>query len=79
MVLTAARALLVLSLSKALTDFFRSSETPTNVFPLSLYKKIGWHLRQVNHGYALRKVSVFKSGHVSKWTARVTRHVKISP
>ena len=33
----------------------------------------------MNLRYALKKVPVFKSRHVSKWIARVTEHVKLSP
>ena len=81
-VLTTARALKILSLSKILPDFFSSSEAPASVFPLSMYNKICWHIRQLNHRYAFRKVSVFMSRHcldrVLKWTARIARHVKIT-
>ena len=47
------------------------------VFPLSSYSIIGWHLLLVKHRNAFRKIFVLRSGQISKWTAPVTRHVKI--
>ena len=66
-------------LSRLRTHRFNSSFAPTNVLPLSLRISFGWQLRDAKPRRALRKVSVFKSGHASRCAACVTTHVKMRP
>ena len=68
----------ILSLSQASTVFFIPSECQ-RMFFCCRYKKLVLASTIAKSSKGIEECIVFRSGHVSEWTARVTMHVNIRP